>query len=272
MSPLARLQSLRTRRLEPEWMDAPDVDPVQLRQSLTFIRRINAVLGYTRTTIGRLERLAAGWPGDRPMSILDVATGSGDVPRAILRTWPDRPVAVTGVDLHAATVRTAAGGKPDPRLTFMRADATALPFADRSFDFVLCSMFLHHLPDTATVTVLKEINRVARHGIIVADLLRSRRAYGWITLLTIGANPMVRHDARSSVAAAYTTDELQSLFEAAGVSGVEPTRHFGHRVVFAKARSKQGVDHQTAVEEMTAGQSAGRRGAGEPIPEEGAAD
>jgi ubiquinone/menaquinone biosynthesis C-methylase UbiE len=232
MSPIARWKSLLVRQLEPEWMDAPDVDPTQLATSLDFIRRINTLLGYTRTTIGHLKRMTADWPGDKPMSILDVATGSGDVPRAMLKTWLGRPVTVTGVDLHAATLRSAAEGKPDPRLTFMRADATALPFADRSFDFVLGSMFLHHLPDPATVAVLKEMNRVARHGIIVADLLRSRRAYAWITLFTIAANPMVRHDARSSVAAAYTVEELRSLFEAAGISGSESARHFGHRVVF----------------------------------------
>jgi ubiquinone/menaquinone biosynthesis C-methylase UbiE len=231
MTPLARWRSLQHRHLEPEWMDAPDVDPQQLQQSLRFIRRINAALGYTRTTLKHLKLMTADWASDRPVSVLDVATGSADVPRAILRAWPERPVTVVGIDLHAATIRAAAAGPADARLRFVRGDATALPFDDRSFDFVLTGMFLHHLDEATTIAVLKEMNRVARHGLVIADLLRSRRAYAWIKLFTRMSNPMVRHDAAVSVAAAYTTAELTKLVRRAGIEGLTAKRHFGHRVV-----------------------------------------
>ena len=66
-------------------------------------------------------------------------------------------------------------------------------------------MFLHHLDDDAAAAVLREMDRVARRGIVAADLLRHRRAYAWVTLFTLLSGPMVKHDARASVALATCT-------------------------------------------------------------------
>src|SRR5262245_3917992 len=78
-------QFLSQRRREEEWMDAPGVDPRTLQDSLRFIRRVNSLLGYTRATIGHLKRFSREWKKDEPIRILDVATGSADIPRAIRR-------------------------------------------------------------------------------------------------------------------------------------------------------------------------------------------
>jgi 2-polyprenyl-3-methyl-5-hydroxy-6-metoxy-1,4-benzoquinol methylase len=230
---------LHSRQREAEWMDAPDADPVELARSLIFIRRINAWLGYSRATIHHLDRLSRGWPADREMKILDVATGSGDIPRAILR-WADRTglkCQITAIDLHEATLQTAVRESQDRRMRFSRADATQLPFADGTFDFALTGMFLHHLEEPIVVDVLKELDRVAAKGVIAADLLRSRRAYFWISVFTLLANPMVKHDARVSVAGAFSRSELLSLRDQAGLKYLKPCRHFGHRLVLAGLKS-----------------------------------
>ena len=232
------IPDLTLRRREPEWMDETNADPSQLARSLTFIRRINAALGYTRATVGHLRQLAAGVPVDQPLTVLDVATGSADVPAAVLRwaTRAGRPVRVIGLDLHAATLSTAAAAVPDRRFSAVRGDATRLPFAGASVDYVLTGMFLHHLDEPAVVDVLREMGRVARRGVVIADLLRHRRAYGWITLFTLAANPMVRHDACVSVAGAFTAAELIALRDRAGLGYARPFRHFGHRLVLAGAK------------------------------------
>lgn len=220
-------------------MDAPDADPVLLARSLTFIRRVNALLGYTRTTIGHLEQFSRRWRRGETIRIIDLATGSADIPRAILR-WADREgwdVRIVGVDLHAATARAARAGNADPRLQIVRADVLDLPFVDGSFDYALTAMFLHHLDDDVAVRVLAAMGRVARRGVIAADLLRHRRAYAWISLFTLFANPMVRHDARVSVAQAYTRPEVLRMREAAGLGFANYHRHFGHRWVLAGERS-----------------------------------
>jgi SAM-dependent methyltransferase len=229
------LNFLKTRRREDEWMDAPDADPVELARSLVFIRRINQLLGYSKATIYHLNRLTRDWPAGKALNLLDVATGSGDIPRAILR-WADHrglQCRITAIDLHHATLQTAINENRDPRLRFVRADATRLPFDDRSFDFALTGMFLHHLEPPVAVMVLKEMDRVSAVGMIAADLLRSRRAYAWITLFTLLATPMVKHDARVSVAGAFSKTELVGLRDQANLGYLKPHRHFGHRLVLA---------------------------------------
>src|SRR5688572_6491736 len=222
--------------LEPEWMDQPGADPAMLARSLRFIRTINAALGYTRATLRHLERFSRTWNKGETITVIDFATGSADVPRAVLR-WADArgfDVRVVGVDLHAETARAAARAGPrDPRLFIVRADVLDLPFDDGSFDYALTSMFLHHLSDDDVVRVLKNMSRVARRGIVAADLLRHRRAYAWITLFTLLANPMLRHDARVSVAQAFTKGEVLALRDRAGIGFARYYRHFGHRFVLA---------------------------------------
>ena len=215
-------------------MDEPDADPVELAKSLAFIRRTNTLLGYTRSTLHHLNRFAKTWDPHTPVRILDVATGSADVPRAILH-WASKQkqnVRVTGIDLHAKTIRHATAA-PDPRLTFVQGDALNLPFADGSFDYAITSLFLHHLDEDQIVTVLSEMNRVSRRGIIAGDLIRTKRAYLWISLFTLLSNPMVRHDGRASVAQALTRPEILALRDRAGVSYAAYHKHFGHRFVLA---------------------------------------
>jgi ubiquinone/menaquinone biosynthesis C-methylase UbiE len=221
-------------------MDADDVDAALLDDSLAFIRRVNVALGYTRATLRHLERFSRRWlPGQR-VTILDVATGSADVPVAILR-WASRrgfDVRVIGVDRHAATVAAAAraaAGWGD-RLALVRGDALALPVGAGGVDYAIASMFLHHLSDADATAALAAMGQVARRGVIVADLLRHRRAYAWISLLTLLSNPMVRHDARVSIRQAFTKDEVLRIRDEAGLGFAAYHRHFGHRFVLAGER------------------------------------
>jgi SAM-dependent methyltransferase len=230
---------LSQRRREHEWMDSPDADPRQLRQSLAYIRRINMLFGYTRATLWHIKRFSRTWKPGQTIRIVDLATGSADIPRAILR-WAGRrgfDVRVVGLDLQAAIVDQARSDNPDPRLAIIRANVLLLPFSDGSFDYAITNMFLHHLDDDQAVMVLKNMNRVARRGIIVADLLRNWRACQWIELFTLLANPMVRHDARVSVGQAFTRGEIIALRHRAGVEYAAYKKHFGHRFVLAGERS-----------------------------------
>jgi ubiquinone/menaquinone biosynthesis C-methylase UbiE len=142
-------------------------------------------------------------------------------------------VHAVGVDLHATTARAALAQNPDPRIRIVRADVLRLPFADGSFDYATTSLFLHHLDDDDVVRVLAAMSRVARRGIIAGDLLRRRRAYAWIKLFTLFANPIVKHDGPASVAQAFTRDEVLALRDRAGLGYAEYFEHAGHRFVLA---------------------------------------
>jgi SAM-dependent methyltransferase len=219
-------------------MDRPDVDPRALERSLRFIRRVNRFLGYTRASLGHLQRFSRRWEPGQTIRILDVATGSADIPVAIAR-WAEGGgfnVRITGIDRHAITARTALAVSPHPRVSIVQGDALALPFADRAFDYGMTSSFLHHLDDDVVVQVLREMERVTARGLIVADQLRHRRAYLWIRLLTMTSDPIVRHDASVTVGQSFTKSEAIDLSERAGIGYARYHRHFGHRFVLAGER------------------------------------
>jgi ubiquinone/menaquinone biosynthesis C-methylase UbiE len=232
--------SLDKRERGHEWMDEPGVDPVLLGKSLRYIRGVNRWLGYTRATVSHFERFGRSWERGRRVTVLDVGTGTGDVPAALVR-WGDRrgfDVRVVALDLHEATVRAAAGRGLDSRIRLVRGDATGLPFGEGSFDYAMCSMFLHHLDDEVVVRVFREMNRVARVGVVAADLVRDARAVFWIRVLTCLANRMVRHDAVVSVRQAFREGEVVGLARRAGLDYVRYHAHFGHRFVLAGEKGK----------------------------------
>lgn len=210
-------------------MDEPDVPEADLLAALGYIRRVNRWLGYTRATRQRLRPLLETADG---LTVLDVATGSGDVPDDLRRHFPR--IRVIGLDLHPVTIRHAR--RSVPGCAWVRGDACGLPFDDRSVDYVLTSLFLHHLPEEQIVAMMSEMWRVARRGVLAADLLRSRRALVWITLLTLTASPLVRHDARASVRAALTAEEALTLAHRAGWHAPQLRRHFAHRFTLLATR------------------------------------
>ena len=221
---------------EPEEMDAPHVDAARLHGALRFIQRVNRWLGYSAVTLRHLDNLVRDIPRNRVLRILDVATGSADVPVAI-NIWAkrsDRRVEVVGLDLHQTTLDFAVTCAP--HVPLIRGDALQLPFDDGAFDIVMTNMFLHHLPTSTAANVLKEMDRVASHGVIAADLLRTAAAHRWATLFTLTADAMVKHDARVSVKQAFTMSEAKALCDQAGLSGASVHKHFAHRFVITKKK------------------------------------
>jgi 2-polyprenyl-3-methyl-5-hydroxy-6-metoxy-1,4-benzoquinol methylase len=222
----------------PEWMDAAEVPPRQLDAALRYIRTVNRRLGYTRATVAEIRRAlnqsaSRGASAAGPATVLDVATGSGDVPQAV-RDAAGGAAWVIGLDLHASTLAHARAFTSGA-IPLVRGDAVALPFADNSFDVVTASMFLHHLPDALVVAALAEMGRVARERVVVADLIRNRRALAWITLFTLGRPKLIRHDARVSVRQSFTLVEIERLAVAAGLRDVKVQRKVAHRFILTAA-------------------------------------
>ena len=211
---------MRQRRLTPELMDDPAVDPQQLGKALRYIRGVNKRLGGVDALIRRLEPWSARWPTSRPVTLLDIATGSADLPIEAVRWARGRgfDLRVTGIDLHATTLELArdhVDAHPDvaDAITLVRADALELDerFDPESFDYVHAGLFLHHLKEIQVMTVLRIMDRLAARGIIWNDLVRSTAARAVIHVLTIGQAEMIKHDARVSVEAGFTRREVLDI-------------------------------------------------------------
>jgi ubiquinone/menaquinone biosynthesis C-methylase UbiE len=222
-----------------ELLDGPLDDPAALAANLRDLRRINRWLGGVRLSADAIDALAAH---RQQLTVLDVGTGGADIPMALLAraTQRDRGLAIVGIDSRPEVLAAAVVARPavaaTPGLELHVGDGRALPFADGSFDVVHASLVIHHLSSEAAVPLLHEMGRVARLGVVVNDLERSR--LGWIGAWLIGhlltGNRYTRHDAPLSVLRAYRTDEMKVLLQAAGLSPVRTLRRaFGQRYAIA---------------------------------------
>jgi 2-polyprenyl-3-methyl-5-hydroxy-6-metoxy-1,4-benzoquinol methylase len=212
---------------ELELIDHPETySQSELAESLADIRTVNRFLGDNRATLKYFSALVSGIlkSGGRPIRVLDVATGSGDIPVAIVK-WARRRginIAVTAVDISPSVVREAAAYTLGyPEITVSVADGFSLPFEERSFDIVLCVKTLHHFSEGDTVRLLTELVRIAAAGYIIMDIRRSWVAWLLISVLTklFSRNRLTRHDGPMSVLRSYTKAELSVLADRAGLTG-----------------------------------------------------
>lgn len=208
---------MKTRSLAPERLDVETPPRELVEKSHRFLSFVNRRLGGVRATRRAFQEFAPGWGTAARIRVLDVASGTGDIPEALER-WDPR-LSFTRLDLRA---------DPLGRVQVL-GDALRLPFRDGSFDYVTTSLFLHHLSDEALAGALREFDRVARRGLVMNDLLRRTRLYLWTKLFTLFANSIVRHDGPLSVRKAFTVEELQRL--AAPFPYLKTRVCFGHRVI-----------------------------------------
>lgn len=229
----------------PELMDDPGVDQRALERSLGYIRAVNRRLGGVEALLYHLRSWSVRWPKDRPITLLDVATGSADLPVAA-RRWAEQAghdLRITGIDTHEKTLDAArqhASGVEG--ITLERLDAHDLldRYGPQSFDYVHAGLFLHHMPgDDAVVRVLRSMHQLARVGLIWNDLVRTTVGKVAIHAMTIGQPEIIRHDARVSVAAGFTRREAESL---AAKAGIDYARYrwslFTHRFTLAGEKAR----------------------------------
>lgn len=210
-----------------ELIDDPAQPLSDLRASMKDVQFVNRFLGGTPVVTrqvaewlrsARLDPVLIG----RPITFLDVATGSGDLPKAILGIAQREGVdmRMIGLDFSAPILQIARdviGAHHQIRL--IRGDAFCLPFGDNSIDFVLCSLAFHHLGLAGSITALREMERVSRRGWLVNDLRRAWSA--WYLFRGVSAitrmNRLTRHDGPASVLRAYSLAEYMSIPEAIGL-------------------------------------------------------
>ena len=102
--------------------------------------------------------------------VLDICTGTGEVALAFAR----HGVRATAVDLAYSMLRVGKRKSSFEHLLFLQADATRLPFPNKSFDVVTVSLALHHMPETAQIDVMKEMTRLARKKVIMVEYYASQ--------------------------------------------------------------------------------------------------
>lgn len=207
------------RSAEAELLDRPSHDLAALADNLRDLRDLDRYLGGTALTWRALRPMLQTLPPGARATLLDVATGGADGPRILASRarrlgYDLRPIASDRLADVLGLARAAGA-----RFPLVQHDALAIPLRDGAVDFVTCSLALHHFDPPAAVALLRELGRVARRGLIVNDLRRSRPAYWGARLLALGPwHAMARHDGPLSVLRAYTLPEARALAAQAGIA------------------------------------------------------
>jgi len=215
-----------------ELLDDPAADGAVTVASLRDVALANRFLGGTAAALRRLDETLRAVPAGTALTLLDVGTGIGDIPRAARARAARRGVTLRllAVERHPSAARAArSAGVPS-----VVADAAALPLARRSVDLVLCSQLLHHFRGAALTGVVAELERVARRWVVVADLVPSRLAAAglWLASFPLRFQPVSRRDGVTSVLRGFTPRALREACAAAGVAA-DVRRHLPFRVTAA---------------------------------------
>lgn len=214
-----------------ELLDEPGCPDLLVRTALREIGVANALFGGRAAAAWGVDQLLPDVP-DRPLSLLDIGAGCGDISLHLVRRARARGVVINPIalDRHREAARLCRDGD----LPAVVADAWALPFADRSVDIVVASQLLHHFSRESGAELVRALDRIARLGVVVADLYRARAAQAgiWIASIALGFHRVTRQDGVTSVRRGFTPAELSRLLLSAGVRGVVARRP-GYRVVAA---------------------------------------
>ena len=168
----------------PELMDRPQPVSRELEVDLENLVGINRNFGSHRLIRWFLRRwLHTG----QSYRVLDLCTASGDIPRLMVDWARERSITlqIDAVDFQPSSLaiaRRLSTGYPE--ITFHEGDAREVAGTPGSYDFVFCSLALHHFSEEDAVCILRRCRELARIGVVVADLERGWLAAAGVWLMT----------------------------------------------------------------------------------------
>jgi SAM-dependent methyltransferase len=198
-----------------EYLDRPDCDPELTKRSFAFIRFVNRYGGGIRVVrrflASELRRLPAG----EPVRVLDLGAGDCDIPLALTR-WArvlGRRLEFTCIDhnpvaLALGKASLAKAHNPDIRLE----EADVFHYAPTGpIDYVIGSMFFHHFTEDQIGSLIERLRTFVRRALLINDLHRRPLNYVACSILTLGADPKLRHDSLLSILRGFTPTDLARL-------------------------------------------------------------
>jgi ubiquinone/menaquinone biosynthesis C-methylase UbiE len=222
-----------------EILDSDACSPTELEAALKTLGRINRWFGGVSTTRKMVEQVAEA-TGVKNLSLLEVASGTGEVPGAVRSNIALRGMTLQVTLLDRAYSHLTADNHNSensivPASRGVVGDGLALPFAAEVFDIVSCNLFAHHLNPNELQKFVQEGLRVCRHALLINDLVRHplHLALVYASYPIMGSH-VAWLDGVTSVRRAYTPGEMRSMLEAAlrdaKTTRVEISRHYLFRM------------------------------------------
>lgn len=201
-------------------MDSGAATPAELADALEFLSATNTFLGGWAVMRERLEIWSRAWDKRRIITMLDVGTGAADLPMRILSWGRQRRfnISIVAIDSDATVVEQARSRtEEEPYLTLLHSDLRSFAAAGRRFDYVLGSLFLHHVPAAELEDALRLCDGLAMKGLLFSDLRRCVAAYAGVRALTCLGGRVTRNDGPLSVRRAFLPEELAAAAQGAGL-------------------------------------------------------
>ena len=203
------------RATTPEFLDRPDCDPALAAASYRFMEMVNRRFGGIRVVRRFLAAETAGRPADAPLRILDIGSGSCDIPLAVSR-WARAygiPLHFTCLEMagHAADIaRQQLARAGDPAVQLLQEDALTHQPAE-PYDCAVASMCFHHFSGPQILTLIERLRGFVRNSVLINDLLRSELAALAVRLLLVNRSAGVAHDSLLSIQRGFKVKELHTL-------------------------------------------------------------
>lgn len=209
------LVNTNIRTYETEIMDDFSIDGEVLYDALDKLAIINRLLGGNRVTIDGLKTLLRNQPKDRPMVIIDLGCGGGDILRAIAKFGKREGYNfhLIGLDANNNTLSYAAKLCTGfDNIEFRCIDVFSEEFNGLEFDIAITTLFLHHFEDAQLMRLMEHLFKRAKLGLVVNDLHRHRLAYYLFKLISIPIkNKMIVQDGLTSVLRGFKRKELENI-------------------------------------------------------------
>lgn len=224
------MNGLQYRVLEPEEMDDPSISQSEHERALRGLARLNWI-SHAASSIWEGLKIAGIDRVPGAVRCLDIATGGGDIPIALAVKARQRGLNlnVAGADRSPVALAHARerANRAGVDVEWLLLDALEGPIPG-DYDFISCSLFLHHLANDAVCGLLAKMSKAARRGIIINDLERSSINLGlvWLGAHLLSRSPVVHRDSIRSVRAAFTLEEIDRLALRAGLAGARMRRSF----------------------------------------------
>ncbi|MET6990680.1 methyltransferase domain-containing protein [Sediminicola arcticus] len=200
------------RNTDPEMMDDPNVSQAVLMEVLEDISRVNKLLNGNRITVRAICQLIKETTQEK-YTIVDMGCGDGQILREIADFYRKKDIQVhlIGIDLSEKGIQIAKErSKEYPEIQFLRQDILKIKAEALQCDILLCTLTMHHFSNTEIPIFLDQFVKLAKIGVVINDLQRSRLAFYLFKLFSIIfiKTDIGRSDGLTSIKSGFKKDEL----------------------------------------------------------------
>lgn len=232
--------NMRQRSSMPEIMDDPASDAEQLFTTLKQFELTNRLLSRSRHLIKKILIPHMCMQRDSRIIFLDIGCGGCDID-IWLAAYCEKlriDISILCMDSDPRVIAYAKRAcREYPSITVLHGDALEIDKSGFQFDYIFSNHFLHHLPAEIIPAFLENVNRCAKKGFLMNDLVRSPTAYLLFSLFgsLFLRDSFSREDGRRSVRKGFTVREVKSiirkcdLHKSVTVETIFPWRIYCHK-------------------------------------------